>query len=424
MVQATALIDGNNFYAACEQSIDPSLVGKPLVVLSNNDGCIVARSSEARALGISMGKPYFKIRHELDRLGVVVRSSNYALYGDMSQRLMETLKSNCEQLEIYSIDEAFVHLSSPFSSDLCTWARQLRAKVHRDLGLPVSIGLGTSKGQAKLANHLAKAIPAHAGVFNLLATSNADPWLQSIAIENVWGVGRELAKWCRLRGIKTALQLRDMPSHELSMKCGITGIRLQHELHGQACLPLVQAPAPKKETCVSQSFRYPINNFIELRQAIATYVVRASEKLRRQRQHAGSITVFTRSSPFSPSFYKKTATAYLDLPSNNTADLLQASLPLTKEIFHPHRRLIKAGVTMRNLHSANYLQQHLLLGYSEEMQERREQLMKTIDHLNLQYGNGTVNWAICGLQPKWRMRRDLLSHASTTCLKQIPIVKA
>ena len=223
MPSATALIDGNNFYASCEQSLDPALIGRPVVVLSNNDGCIVARSAEARALGIAMGTPYFKARTELARQNVVVRSSNYALYADMSQRMMSLLETHCEELEIYSIDEAFARLSRPRSGDLQHWARRLRARVRQDLGLPIAIGVGASKGQAKLANRLAKQVPAHAGVFDLGRCDDADNWLETVAIEDVWGIGRKLARWCRLRGITNARQLRDMPSGELRAKCGVVG---------------------------------------------------------------------------------------------------------------------------------------------------------------------------------------------------------
>ena len=230
MHQATALIDGNNFYASCEQSLDPALIGRPLVVLSNNDGCIVARSAEARALGIAMGTPYFKARQHLNANNVVVRSSNYALYADMSQRLMSLLEAHCEELEIYSIDEAFGRICRPGNGDLQNWARALRARVRRNLGLPIAIGLGASKGQAKLANRLAKQVPAHAGIFDLGCCNNPDHWLETIAIEDVWGIGRKLARWCRLRGISNARLLRDMPSGELRAKCGVVGLRLQQEL--------------------------------------------------------------------------------------------------------------------------------------------------------------------------------------------------
>ncbi len=425
MSQVTALIDGNNFYASCEQSIDPALEGKPLVVLSNNDGCIVARSAEARALGISMGTPYFKVRDKCNQLGVEVRSSNYALYGDMSERLMKVLQGSCEELEVYSIDEAFVRISNPYSFKSRVWARQLRAQVRRSLGLTIAIGLGKNKVQAKLANHLAKSMPEHAGVFNLITTHKPDYWLEAIAIEDVWGVGRVFAQWCRLRGIKTARQLRDMPSEELQSTFGVIGVRLQHELRGEICLPFNQTQLPKKETCVSQSFRRPITNLKELRQAIATYIVRASEKLRHQKQYTSSITIFTRTNPFLSPFYSQAASTSLDQPSNNTAKLLAASLPLTEEIFQPHYPLVKAGVIMKHLQSTSYLQQNLLINYeAKKIEQRNEKLMETIDKLNHRYGHGTISWAICGLTPNWTMRRDLLSQASTTRLDYVPTVEA
>lgn len=277
MARVTALIDANNFYASCEQSLDPSLIGRPVVVLSNNDGCIVARSAEARALGIAMGTPYFKAKPMLERCGVVVRSSNYALYADMSQRLMSLLESQVEELEVYSIDEAFARISRPAAADLLPWGRQLRALVRRNLGLPIAIGLGASKGQAKLANRLAKVEAAHAGLFDLGHCGHRDRWLETIAIEDVWGIGRKLAHWCRLRGVCNARELRDMASGPLRAKAGVVGLRLQRELQGHSCLPLDLAPSPKQETCVSRSFSRPITSLTELREAVATYVVRAAE---------------------------------------------------------------------------------------------------------------------------------------------------
>ena len=424
MPQATALIDGNNFYASCEQSLDPALIGRPLVVLSNNDGCIVARSAEARALGIAMGTPYFKARQHLNANNVVVRSSNYALYADMSQRLMSLLEAHCEELEIYSIDEAFGRICRPGNGDLQNWARALRARVRRNLGLPIAIGLGASKGQAKLANRLAKQVPAHAGIFDLGCCNNPDHWLETIAIEDVWGIGRKLARWCRLRGISNARLLRDMPSGELRAKCGVVGLRLQQELRGHACLPLELAPAPKQETCVSRSFSRPVTTVDELRQAISTYVVRAAEKLRKQQQRAASLTIYTRTSPFIPGFYSQAASTRLDLPSNDTAVLLQAALPLVGHIFRPNRQLAKAGVLMQHLQSNDILQTHLMVPMSEEQQQKRDCLMQTIDRINRRYGRGTLQWAGCGLHPSWLMRRGQLSRAATTRLSDLPVVKA
>ncbi len=431
MAWATVLIDGNNFYASCEAALDPSLIGRPLVVLSNNDGCIVARSAEARALGIPMGQPYFQVRRELERLGVVVRSSNYALYADMSQRLMLTLEPWVEELEIYSIDEAFGRLQRPKAqagsgggpADLSAWGRALRQQVRRHLGLPVAVGIAPSKVLAKLANKLAKADPAHGGVFDLGALADPDPWLEAVAIEDVWGIGRKLSRWCRLRGVANALQLRELASGELRSKAGVVGLRLQQELRGHSCLPLVAAPPAKQETCVSRSFSEPIRELGPLREAIATYLSRAAEKLRRQHQRAGAITVFVRSSPFNGTrLYANAATVSLPLASNDTAVLLAAALPLAERLFRPHKPLQKAGVLLQNLLQLEQLQHHLLVPLSPQQQRRREELMATIDGLNRRYGRGTVQWAACGLQPAWAMKRQRLSRAATTRLADIPVV--
>ena len=424
MTKLIALIDANNFYAACEQAFDPSLTGRPLVILSNNDGCIVARNAEARALGFSMGKPYFKVQYELEKLGVAVRSSNYALYGDMSRRLMSLLNVNCEELEIYSIDEAFARLKHPLNCDLKPWARRLRALINRDLGLPIAIGLGANKVQAKLANHLAKTIDSNAGIFDLTCTRNQEAWLETIAVEDVWGVGHKLARWLHIKGVKTALQLREMPNSELRAKCGVTGIRLQRELRGETCSPLNLRLIQKKETCVSRTFSRPITSLEELQQALSSYVVRASEKLRSQEQRAGAITVFTSSSPFSPPSYTKAASIQLDTPSNDTTVLLKASLPLAKRIFRPHVLLIKAGAIMQQLQSTDHLQQHLFSTCNMEEQQRHEKLLGTIDLLNKHYGHRTIHWAACGIEQSWNMRRSQLSRASTTRIKEVPLVTA
>ena len=427
---ATVLIDGNNFYASCEALLDPAVAGRPLVVLSNNDGCIVSRSAEARALGIPMGAPLFQVQPQLKRHGVIVRSSNYSLYGDMSQRLMTTLESWVEELEVYSIDEAFGLLHRPRSSDgtsadLTAWGLALRQAVRQRLGLPVAVGIAPTKVLAKLANRLAKhssALP-QPGVFDLGAVADPDPWLEAVAIEDVWGIGRRLSRWCRLRGIRHARQLRDMPSGELRLRCGVVGLRLQRELQGHSCLPLVALPAAKKETCVSRSFSTPITTAAELRQAVATYLSRAAEKLRRQRQCAGSITVFVRSSPFNGRpFYSNAATITLLLASDDTAVLLAAALPLADRLFRPHHPLQKAGVLLQALQSTQALQHHLFTPLSPARQERREALLATIDALNARHGRGTIQWAACGLQAPWAMRRSRLSRSATTRLEEVPVV--
>jgi len=434
------LIDGNNFYASCEAALNPSLRGRPLVVLSNNDGCIVARSAEARALGIAMGTPYFKVRRELERQGVVVRSSNYALYADMSQRLMRSLEPWVEELEIYSIDEAFGRLHRPAPGadwypgeghgsgncgDLVAWGLALRRQVRRQLGLPIAIGIAPSKVLAKLANKLAKKDPAHRGVFDLGAVGDPGPWLEQLPVEEVWGIGRKLSRCCRLRGAANARQLRDLASGELRSKAGVVGLRLQQELRGHSCLALALAPAAKRETCVSRSFSEPIRELAQLRQAIATYLSRAAEKLRRQQQLTDTVTVFVRSSPFNGSqFYANAATVTLPLASQDTAVLLAAALPLAALLFKAHKPLQKAGVLLQNLQPISQLQHSLLAPLPEAEQQRRELLLATIDGLNRRYGSGTVAWAACGLRPAWAMKRQRLSCAATTRLAAIPLAWA
>ncbi len=426
MAQATVLIDGNNFYASCEAALDPSVIGRPLVVLSNNDGCIVSRSAEARAMGIPMGTPWFQVRHDLERRGVIVRSSNYGLYADMSQRLMASLEAWVEELEIYSIDEAFGRLHRPpGDGDLSAWGRDLRRQVRRQLGLPVAVGIAPTKVLAKIANRIAKRDLSHGGVFDLDRADDPDPWLEAIAIEDVWGIGRKLSRWCRLRGIGHARALRDMPSGELRHRCGVVGVRLQQELRGHSCLPLISVPPAKQETCVSRSFSEPVTSLEGLRQAIATYLSRACEKLRRQGQRAGSVSVFVRSSPFNGTrFYANAATVHLPLASNDTAVLLVAALPLAERLFRPHKPLQKAGVLLQDLQPVEVLQHHLLAPLPPEQQRRREALMAAIDGLNRRYGSGTVQWAACGLHPRWTMRRSRLSRAATTRLSDVPVVRA
>jgi DNA polymerase V len=426
--EAFVLVDANNFYASCEAVLDPSLAGRPLVVLSNNDGCIVARSAEARALGIAMGTPYFQARPLLEHHAVRVRSSNYTLYADMSQRLMDTLELWLEEIEVYSIDEAFGRLHRPRGgADLGTWGDALRAAVRRDLGLPVAVGIAPTKVLAKLANRIAKHHPERRqrGVFDLGAVEDPDPWLEGVAVEDVWGIGRKLARWCRLRGVRNARELRDLPAEELRQRCGVVGLRLQRELLGYSCLPLVRLPPAKQETCVSRSFRRPLNSVRELKEAVATYLSRAAEKLRQQRQRAGAITVFVRTSPFDGRpFYSNAARVRLAVASDDTAVLLAAALPLVEHLFRPHRPLQKAGVLLQELQSLEQLQHHLLAPQSEGEQRRRAALMATVDALNHRYGRGAIQWAACGLRPGWTMRRSLLSGAATTRLEELPVARA
>ena len=424
MASTLALIDCNNFYAACEQAFDPLLQGRPVVVLSNNDGCIVARSREARQLGIGMGTPYFKVAQQLQGLGVVVRSSNYALYGDMSARVMACLGARVPELEVYSVDEAFARTPALEAGALLAWGAELRVLVKQQLGLSIAVGMAPSKVLAKLANRLAKVDPARAGVFRFPTAAALEPWLEAVPVEEIWGVGQRLARWCRLRGLTTAWALSQANPALVKRQWGVVGLRLQQELRGISCLPLVQGPTPKRETCVSRSFSQPIEDLRQLREAVATYVVRAAEKLRRQRQLTACLTVFIRTSPFQAGFYANSATVKLPLATNDTTVLLQAALPLVAQLFRRGYRFHKAGVLLQELQPLGQLQQHLFVSLSPQQQQRREALMQLVDQLNGRFGAGTLQWAVTGLQPPWFMRRGHLSPSYTTRLKELPLVQA
>tara|TARA_B100000965_G_scaffold135205_1_gene112553 strand:+ start:2899 stop:4170 length:1272 start_codon:yes stop_codon:yes gene_type:complete len=421
-MEAIALIDGNNFYASCEQSINPSLRKKPLVILSNNDGCIIARSPEARALKIKMGTPYFKIKEKLNQLGVIVLSSNYSLYGDMSRRLMNLLKEHCEKIEIYSIDEAFVSISRPKDNNLHFWARELRAFIYQNLGLTITIGIGENKVRAKLANKLAKEIDQSSGIFDLANIKNQNDYFKRISVENIWGIGTQTSKWLRSKGIKNAKEFKEMHEHELTRKLGVVGKRIQLELKGHKCIPIENTKTQKREIRVSRSFGKPITRLEDLTQALAIYAIRASEKMRIENLQTSTIVVFTRTSHYSNYNYKKSAYKNLLEPTNKTNIILNIVLDLAKEIYHSDYKLAKAGVLMQNLTNCNYLQKSIYNLFSEEKSLKESNLIKTIDHLNSRFDNKAISWGITQKKQNWKINKNLLSDVSTTNIEKIPTI--
>ena len=286
-----ALVDCNNFYASCERVFNPKLNGKPIVVLSNNDGCVVARSNEAKALGIGMGVPGFQIRPLLRAHHVQVFSSNYTLYGDMSQRVMETLEQFCPDLEVYSIDEAFLSLVGFERRDLTEYGRQIRQSVKQWTGIPVSVGIAETKTLAKIANRVAKQTPDMGGVCDLLACPDRDALLGRIAVEDVWGIGPNHAHMLKQHGITAAVQLRGVDDQWIRKRMGIVGLRLVMELRGVSCLDLEQCPSPKQSLTCSRAFGKLINALAEMEEAVSVYTSRAAEKLRRGRLAATVLTV-------------------------------------------------------------------------------------------------------------------------------------
>ena len=424
MSNAIIQIDGNNFYASCEQMIDPSLKGKGLVILSNNDGCIISRSSEARKMGIPMGEPYFKLKKKLNQLNIKVRSSNYELYGDISNRLMQLLRKNCEVLEIYSIDEAFGTIKRPKDKCLYQWGKELRALVYQNIGITISIGIGETKVLSKISNYIAKKTHKNSGLFDIGITENKDYYLNKIKVGKVWGIGKRMSTWLKDRGINNARELRDMPSNQIKGKYGVNGLRIQNELQGKICMPIIEISSARKEICVSRSFAYPIDRLEELNQAIIRYTQIASAKLRKYNQLSSAITVFTHTYIHSKDFFKSEATEKLTTATSDSKILLKNSLILTKRIFKPYKRLRKAGVILHTLQSNKYKQKMLFSDINLHEEYNLEKLNNTIDDINNRNRRDTLIWGSSSLQNYWSPSREKLSDLKTTTIENIPTVFA
>ena len=407
-----ALVDCNNFYVSCERVFNPKLCNIPVVVLSNNDGCVVARSPEVKALGIPMGVPLFKIKHEVNKHNIKVLSSNYALYGDMSHRVMQVLAQFSPDLEVYSIDEAFLGLDGFEHIDLTEYGLQIRAKVLQWTGIPVSIGIGCTKVLAKLANRVAK--KSQAGV-----CTEPELALATTAVDDIWGVGRKWGKWLMDRGINNALEFRDADTAIIRKKLGIVGVRLQLELQGKSCLPLELCPQPKHNTCVSRSFGQPVTSKQELREAIAFHTAKAAEKLRKQKQVATAISVFARSSPFKDDFHSGSLSVELQVGTNDTTELLQYTLPLIDRIYAQGVEFKKAGVIMLGLQSEDSLQTSL---FDTKDRTKSQQLMKVMDQVNHRFGQGSLTLAATGINQPWRMQCGNRSSRCTSEWSEVKIV--
>ncbi|MGB3514986.1 MAG: Y-family DNA polymerase [Elainellaceae cyanobacterium] len=408
-----ALVDANNFYVSCERVFDPRLRDKPVVVLSNNDGCVVARSNEVKALGIPMGAPVFKLRSQIRDHNIQVYSSNYTLYGDLSRRVMQTLEQFTPEVEVYSIDEAFLGLSG----DVEAIAEQLQQTVQQWTGIPVSVGVAPTKTLAKVANHIAK---KSTGVCVLDAPSMV---LADLPVGEIWGIGHRLSDRLHRQGIATALQLRDVELSWIRQQMGIVGVRLVQELRGIPCLPLELCPAPRKSCCVSRSFGRPVTAIAELKEAVATYAARAAAKVRRDELKAGVVTVFITTNRFKPNDpqYFNSAVVQLPQPTNDTFTLVQAALRAVEGLYRLGYEYKKAGVLLTELSPASVVQTNLFNDLAQ--QEKRGALMRTVDGLNRQFGAGTVFCAAEGIEKGWGMRSGLRSPGFTTRWGELPVVE-
>lgn len=405
-----ALVDCNNYYVSCERVFNPQLRGRPVVVLSNNDGCIVARSNEVKALGIKMGAPIHQVYNLVKAHGIEVYSSNYMLYGDLSRRVVLALEQFTPDVEVYSIDEAFLALSGAVQET----AQALRLTVGQWTGIPVSVGVASTKVLAKVANHLAK----HGeGVYVL---EEPAPVLAELPVEEVWGIGRRLGLRLRRYGIETALQLRDCELGWIRQELGVVGVRLVQELRGISCLPLELCPAPRKSCCVSRSFGQPVEDVAGLKEAVATYAARAAFKLRRDGLRAGVMTVFIHTNRFAMQEpqYSNSVTLQLPQQTNDSISLIGAALEAVEGLYRAGYRYKKAGVLLMELCPDSLVQRDL---FSDPCrQERRGALMRVIDGLNSRYGSGTLFYAAEGIGKVWQMRASRRSPCYTTRWEDLP----
>jgi DNA polymerase V len=423
MTRVFALVDCNNFYASCEKLFRPDLKHSPVVVLSNNDGCVVARSQEVKALGIQMGGPVFKLADEIKHHGIVCFSSNYALYADMSARVMSLLEEAAPAVEIYSIDEAFLDLTGVDNcTDLLTFCQNLKQKVDRNTGIPVCIGIAPSKTLAKLANHGAKQYKATKGVVNLMDSVRQKRLLALVDVEKVWGVGKRIAKKLQILGIHTALDLAQADIKMIREQFSVVLERTVRELNGIACIELEQVPPTKQQIICSRSFASRITDKAKMREALCKYVTRAAEKLRQQKRKAKVVNVFIRTSAFSSdeAQYSNSILADLPYPSDDTRDLIAIVEASLETLWKAGFRYAKAGVVLLDFYDADHGQGELFR--SVQTQTRSRALMQVLDDINLK-GVGHVYFASQGTAPVWLMKREHLSPAYTTNWKDLPLVR-
>ncbi|MFP4285204.1 MAG: Y-family DNA polymerase [Desulfovermiculus sp.] len=420
-----ALVDCNNFYVSCERVFQPHLEGRPVVVLSNNDGCVVARSNEVKALGLPMGAPAFKWKAFLARYRVQVFSSNYALYSDMSDRVMSVLAAMAPEIEVYSHDEAFLFFPGKWRMDLEDYAQRIRQEVKRQTGIPVSIGLARTKTLAKAANKLAKTIPEFGGVLDLGARQDADQLLKSMPAKDVWGIGPSYARRLQEAGIHTACDLKEADQVWIKSKLTITGLQTVLELKGLPCFELTTQPGPAKSLVRSRSFGRPVTRLAELREAISSHVHSAGRQLRAAGQNAGCLHVFLHTNRFKPEEpqYSPCLSTCLLRPTNHTQALLAAALRLLDQAYRPGYAFVKGGVLLTYLQTAGARQLTFWEAGSGEKEASRH-LMQAMDRINARYGKNTVQYACAGLEKKWEMRREKMSPEFTTSWEDIPGVKA
>jgi DNA polymerase V len=426
--QLFALVDVNNMYVSCERAFNPRLQGRPVVVLSNNDGCAVARSNEVKALGVKMGTPWFQMQYLVRQHGIIGLSSNYTLYGDMSNRIMAILRTYSPDVEVYSIDESFLSLNgmaglwgSP--ADL---GQNIRARVLQWTALPVCVGIGSSKTLAKLANHVAKKLPLFDGVCDFSTMSAARMrWLfERIEVGQVWGVGRRIGAKLEAMGIRTVQDLKEAPPRDIRARFGVVMERTCQELRGMSCLALEEVVVPRKEIVSSKSFGEMVLTLDELAEAVSLYIARAAEKLRGQNSVCGAVNVFVQTNPFRQEDpqYSNGCTIPLIEPTADNRVLAAAALLGLEAIYREGYQYKKAGIMLLDLSSSGVVQLSLFNG--QERQQVGAKVMETLDAINRRFGRDALRLGSAGTNARWAMRAGNKTPCYTSRWDELPVVHA
>ena len=405
-----ALADCNNFYASCERVFNPTLKNKPVVVLSNNDGCIIARSNESKQLGIKMGEPVFKAREIIDKHNVNVFSTNFALYGDMSKRVMTLLASLSPEIEIYSIDEAFMNLAG--IKKCFEIGLHMRDTVKKHTGIPISIGIASTKTLAKVANHCAKRFTKK-GVYVLKRKDHISEILKSMPVSKLWGVGSRYSRMLRSYGVDNAHEFVSLDEKWVLEKMTVMGLRIQRELKGESCISMDINPSPKKNICTSRSFGVKVRDFQSLKESISSHAARCAEKLRSEKGCARYVSVVIKTNPFSDSdYYCGYKSSSFDVPTNDTLDIINAAENILRSIYKKGLEYKKSGVIVGDIIPQNQVQLNLF--DMDEKRIKRKKLDSTVDIINQAMGRSTIHIGSQGIAKNWQLKREKLSPCYTT----------
>lgn len=415
------LVDCNNFFVSCERVFNPKLKNHPVAVLSNNDGCMVARSNEVKKLGIKMGTPAFKVKDLIEKYDIKLFSSNFILYGDMSHRVMVTLEDLCPNVEIYSIDEAFLEVSNLIIKDLYTYGQKIKDQVYRNTGIPVSVGIARTKTLAKIATEVGKLYPEFNGVVNLVDEPDIDSYLEKIEVGDIWGVGRKYSEYLFLRGVKTAKDFKNWDKKHIRQKMTVQGERTYLELNGTSCIPLNKSLVPKKCIASTRSFGRYVTTLSEMEEAVANYTATAAEKLRKQNSTTNFIQVFLLTNMHNKKHpqYSNSITLKLLKPTAYTPDLIRYARKGINMIFKPGYKYKKAGVLFFGIQPEDLVQLDMLVPDNPAIRMEQRWLMETLDKVNHQWGKDTVKFAAQGMKKKWKMKNEKRSDLFTTRFDQL-----